>query len=1782
MSKISIDQKPQNIFLIADHLQKTYKNFVKTFQKFQNSEIQKWVDRQMEKEDLLYKDPLIELNFQFEKGTPLKKFVQNGALNHQISTLFNINPYKHQSEAIEQVCIKKNNIIVSTGTGSGKSMCFWIPIVNTCLEMKSQGLDGIKAIVIFPMNALANSQYENITKALNGTGLKVAKYTGDTPYTRDEGLSQLKKHGILKRRKTDKLYDCELLSREEIRDTPPDILLTNYVMLDLILTRFEDKDLFPERHKGHLKYLVLDEIHTYAGNSGADVAGLIRRLKEKTHARGKIRCIGTSATIQDNKKSGGTASIIEFAEKIFGENFEPSSLIEATYVNLDISRKEILPLPSNITITDENLIDFDGTFSSIIPVAQKLLDRPLEANERKPEALGKLFQTHPTIIYLRNALKEEAKALERLAGEYKNDVRSNESIENCLRELKAAFLLGTIAKITVQNELRPLLVPKLHVFFTRGQELYLCLTKEALTSTPHLSIDGDLKCKICENPSFPLYFCRNCGQEFYSVYILENSALPRTFNSEGSGEMAYLTPISKENDSWETPGNWLDKNGNLRKNYKNVIPESTEYCPKCNKINANCSCSEKMTVWKIPYPLQICPSCNIYYTKNKGEYGKLFSFNSTGRSSSTDVLTAEVLRLLDKDQKKQIIFTDNRQDTALQAEHLNEFQRRTNFRQAFLHTLKYINSKELRVTDKEIGRIIFDFLKENDKLPDFQKKRDKKNRFTTAPPPEKEFTEFLQFLALSDIMQSQYFLDLNLDKLGLLKIDYDGLELLIKDPLITNVKLFEKLFEDERYDYIRGILDIFRWNGAIESSAFIDTVRKYEDWKNKFKEDILFDINKSHWNRVGFTYKKPEKGHKVYHNRQRIVFKSISWYNTTLINWTKKYFSIDKFEEADKLLRKVIEILVETGFITSFWTERPSFQLYQISEGTILFNLNKNKEFYQCPKCKRTYQFKKYHKCAWRNCPDLKKISNYEDHFYFKLYNKLPNKESEIHAKEHSAQVKGTKRAQFENDFEESAIGTTNVLVCTPTMELGIDIGELSAIMMRNVPPDPSRYAQRAGRAGRKNQPSIIQIFCGTGYAKGPHDQYFYREPEKIVSGKISPPNFLLDNKKLITKHIHSAIIETLSIKIPQKAGEILDLEKKEDKFPFYNNFKTSIVDEINRNYDILEKTIKSIFSNELNKFPWFTVDFLRSTIRSFYSALNETFDYFRDIYFEVLTQLEFLFHKSNSRWGLDNKDKRERVALEIKRNKMRNGRQPYDTFSFLRNYGFLPNYAFPSDTTLLTMFNQDKSKYYDNWRSSVIAIREFAPHNQVYFLGNKYNINRAMVKSEGGELNIDNIYICENCNEILIDSASSTSTSLIKCPICDAEIKLSSFKSSLRFPEMFSTSGPRITCDEENRQIKGYEITINYKHKKSKIVNFEIICDQNQAAKISYEHNGNIYMVNKGSRIKSKTTNEIELHSFNFCSACGQWLHDNEATTHIEVCPKGGSERHLQKDFWLFIDGIHDVVVFDFPLIGEFDPTSYYTTLKEAIIQSIMLTYNLEESEISSFLNPVPGKNEQSIVIFETEEGGTGVLKSLLNTSLDRFDKFIENLFRILHVKSLEPYEETMDACITACYNCLLRFRNQFEHNLLNRKIILPLIKSLEKCKLEGISEVSELDLKEKLKNLKEKCDSELEKMVLDEILRQKLPIPDEAQKLFTENDIPIATADFYYKQVRNEIFIFVDGPPHASDHVQEEDKEKRNKIESKGFSVIQLDFIDGNYRQDPTLIEKEVLIKLKPYLED
>jgi ATP-dependent helicase YprA (DUF1998 family) len=284
-----------NPFDALENVQSSYRSYVETFQNVDDETINTWIEDRIESGKVLWKEPFVQLNQRFEYGGPLEEFTEDGTLHPGVLDVFTgadgtpIDPYKHQTEAIQSIQ-GGNNTIVSTGTGSGKSFAFGIPIVSHCLEAQERDEDGIKAVIVYPMNALANSQYEEFAERLDGSGLRLGLYTGDTPTDPDSEAEFLQQFG----RKD--AYDSEVVSREELREDPPDILMTNYVMLDYILTRHQDSELFPSAHEGVLEYLVLDEIHTYTGHQGADVAALVRRLREHTDAGDKLTCTRTSAT----------------------------------------------------------------------------------------------------------------------------------------------------------------------------------------------------------------------------------------------------------------------------------------------------------------------------------------------------------------------------------------------------------------------------------------------------------------------------------------------------------------------------------------------------------------------------------------------------------------------------------------------------------------------------------------------------------------------------------------------------------------------------------------------------------------------------------------------------------------------------------------------------------------------------------------------------------------------------------------------------------------------------------------------------------------------------------------------------------------------------------------------------------------------------------------------------------------------------------------------------------------------------------------------------------------------------------------------------------------------------------------------------------------------------------------------------------------------------------------------------------------------------------------------
>lgn len=250
----------------------------------------------------MWPQPLIQLNPAFETGGRIEALVQKEVLHPKCHSIFPLTLHRHQTEAI-QIAQKQVDYVLTTGTGSGKSLTYIIPIVDHIL--KNGTGKGIQAIITYPMNALANSQYRELAKFLDSK-----LNTGTIPVTFERYTGQ----------------ESET-TRQSIQKNPPDILLTNFVMLELIMTRPDAADLI-DSAKG-MRFLVLDELHTYRGLQGADVALLVRRLKNRTNDH--IQCVGTSATLA----SSGTfkeqcEEVATVASQLFGSQVHWENVIGET------------------------------------------------------------------------------------------------------------------------------------------------------------------------------------------------------------------------------------------------------------------------------------------------------------------------------------------------------------------------------------------------------------------------------------------------------------------------------------------------------------------------------------------------------------------------------------------------------------------------------------------------------------------------------------------------------------------------------------------------------------------------------------------------------------------------------------------------------------------------------------------------------------------------------------------------------------------------------------------------------------------------------------------------------------------------------------------------------------------------------------------------------------------------------------------------------------------------------------------------------------------------------------------------------------------------------------------------------------------------------------------------------------------------------------------------------------------------------------------------------------
>ena len=1730
-----------NPFKLLGDVQETYKTYVRTFQRFRNPAIEDWVLARVEDGSLLWRDPFIQLNRRFERGDSFESLVRAGLIHPETPRSFTHKPedqtgeviqlHRHQSQAAKSVLGDKANTIVSTGTGSGKSFCFGIPIVSECLRLKDLGKKGIKAVIIYPMNALANSQYEEFSARLHGTGLKLALYTGQTMYEKDKALQRHKQDTG-----RDTLFDSEVISRDELqnRETLPDILMTNYSMLELILTRYEDRLLFPPEHAGILQFLVLDEVHTYCGHQGADVACLIRRLKQHTGTIGNLRCIGTSATVESGQ--GDTRKVIaDFASRLFGERFSPEHVITEEYVGTHTSEGQSL---SPKVAADADLLGrFDGSFDTAIPLVEALMGRELTPAEKTQEGIGILLKTQKTAHFLEQALHEGASSLTFLAQRYQVEHRPEATVEECRRELLAALYSGMRATVPIHEKQEPWFIPKLHSFFSQGRAITACLTPQG----PHLNEHGDVTCKTCgesgrkEVPTFPLHFCRACGQEFYGVSIqADKTLLARDLDVlEGEGEPAYLYPAKYDKETAPLPERWLTPRGNIKRDYKDVAPRDHAYCPTCTKLDSDCGHRDPMQVCIVPVPLLLCPGCGVAYDKRSREFNKLFTFGSVGRSTATDVLVGSIVSGMPKGERKIIAFSDNRQDTALQSAHLNNLHKRLHFRRSLCQAL--LESGAVEGSGKGLSIVaaagkVFDIQQRNGVLPPYA--RTAAGQFRTNRDVDDFYKRYLEFAILCELEASPTRSQQNLEDVGLLAVSFDGLDACAAaSGFWQGVPFADALPADQRYDYLLGFLNIMRQNLAINSLYFLRYDSFERDVLSKLDEKSFFHSLASGKNPTGYSdTAESQPGVSV------LRFTS----SRSLMSWVRRAIGVPRGKENEVILSTAAK-LEEGKFIVEETIRRGHGYhavLKMLPHDVFLFVIDKGTQVKVCPKCSRVYHFKALNQCANVSCAGLV-LKDYASNYFRTEYLRSLPEVVMLKAEEHSGQVDGVERKNIETQFRD-AQNPLNVLVCTPTMELGIDIGHLSSIYLRNVPPSPSNYAQRAGRAGRKSQSSLITTFCGVGSHRGPHDQYFYRNPEKIIAGRISAPRFLLDNRQLLMTHIHSLILETLGRedKLPNRPDEILDVVSP--GYPVFINLMDGLKEALRGKEAILVRAIEEAFKTEMDTFPWFTPDFVLSTLHAFPSAFDGAFNAWRREYEQLGREWEALNRKVNTRDGLTPSDEMRRRVIEGRLKAMRGNGEKFYSYRYLGAQGFLPNYAFPTRCSELTFFDSEDSIA----RDEVLAIREYAPGNSVYYRGNRYAVTHARPQTREGKPDFEPLVICPKCETAFLGHEA---TQQAACPNCKADLRgVHPREHALRMPNQLASRSTNITSDEEERRRLGYIIAPYYTPGKN-LQRFVLKTSEAEVGSIAYEHNGCLLVVNHGTR---KAEIEDAQPTFTLCTACNRWLFGEESIEKHLVpdsnrpCPRRARSEDIAREIVLYSRAEHDVMTLDVPApegLPDEKTEGFYKTLLHAVRQGIQVSLNVEQNEVVGFLakhESVP--NRPVIVLYETAQGGAGALKSLLVEG--RLAQAVSKACEMLH-------EGDEKSCEKACYECLCSFYNQIDHPVLDRNLVLPLLKSLKNVALVpkpvGGGEAQSFE------KLLETCESGLEREILTRLRDEGYPLPQEGQKTIYDEGTPVARLDFFYEP---NIAIFVDGPPHDKDYVQKADENTRTRLKALGYRVLSI----------------------------
>ena len=1637
--------------------------YIKATFKFKEKDVSDAFYRFIEdKEDGLFKGPFVSLK------TPFVSATEEESKNIPLDIAPNFPPYKHQLQAFSQLSMKNGHqpepTLLTTGTGSGKTECFLYPILDYCYNCnKYERQVGVKVIIMYPMNALASDQAKRLAETiwnderLKGkvtAGLFVGEGTDPQDHPRDMGEDHI------------------IENRDAILDTVPDILLTNFKMLDYGLMRQRFSCLWRgniDTEYKALKFIVLDELHTYDGAQGTDVANLIRRLKLKLNMPKGVLCpIGTSATIgngPDSKKR-----LCDYASDVFGEIFKEENVIEEHRIPVD----QYVTVVNN-TLPDAKLIkscEF-GANDTVESYMKRLCKVWLKDSSISPIDAGTSLRSMDIVKSLLEILSTGILSLDDIQKrliDQNNNYRKlylQEGEKVCIIALENLLALIAYAKrpLNTTGKQIPLLYLQVQLWQRELSGILRYFQKE-----PEFTWRHSLK-KDEDRIALPMYFCRECGASGWlsrrlatdDRYCSDIATINKAFMNREK-EVVLLNIESKKHEAVDE---YVNENAinvthhvflkDLRE--ASVSDSDTLRVRVCSKTTSTRGGNQRFASY--------CPECNSDSICQVGGRTSTLSSVAISQVLSSDFDHA------DEKERKILVFNNSVQDAAHQA---GFYEART-FRFLFRQSMQqYINTLDHPVNIAELQQGFKDYWKAKLSEEDYY------NRFLPADLAshidlrhnyregsgfmqsfKNEFDVRVDWEIVSELgLTSQ--LGRTLEKTGSSATFFKSEDIhkvydLMKEFLMDNNLGY--VADDERAfcHYVYGILQRMRRHGAVDH-PYLDKYRK--------EALTLWALN---WNRDGRHFLNRPFGGMV--RFPKLIGVNFQGTNDDMLdivvlrrekpNWYTNYFwryfnwPIEKnLTQYNDFIRMLFCKMEEVGLVNKAPEGGGN---YVINPDHIW--VSKQVKHIKCSNCQSTLYVAKSDVLAEDTlCLDYKCAGTYSEeinpelNYYLQVYNRALS--PRVYAREHTGLLERSDREKLEKDFKEHPhSNSVNVLTATSTLEMGIDIGDLNVMGNANVPPKPSNFLQRVGRAGRKEGAALVLNYAHSGE---PHDMYYFTYPDEMMEGEVNTPGCFLEAKDILRRHFFAYCIDTwISASTDNTLpSSVRDLKLTEGAMAHDSFVINRIIAFIKAN----KNTLKSRFAEQYDEKTQPTLKILAESLEneSFYQIIIKEFHSLADRLYGLGQEMNE--YKEQEEKLQPNDPAKEAIKELIKACKKQYGNiQGESLIEFMTNCGLLPNYAFPETGVKLqasVYSSQEKEDKKNNvaepsvielTRSASQGIKELAPGNR--FCTQKYQLEVSGIPTFDWKDNLTTMRYCSKCD--CLAEKGTADFAQAACPKCGDPSWGVNQHHFLKFTNARSAMFKVDAVLDDSNEERSKEQFIVKKHfmfhHKGVVSSYAM---KGIGFGIEFCNNMDLYEANygmqmqSGAKVEINNENIIPENGFVTCRYCGkstpilskQNRDHQPVEQHYRFC------NHKQVNFaddrngevfeqlYLFRHMQTEAIKILLP-VQILDAKSAVEMFRSGIELGMKEYYHSspEHIRIDSYteVNQATGKKDYYLVMYDTIPGGTGYLAKLYNTA--EFTELLEKAYE--RIKECSCQHEGKDGC----YHCILTYGNQYSRDSFSRE---------------------------------------------------------------------------------------------------------------------------------------------------